>query len=464
MKFPWNKAAEKVETLKVQIIEQKEVFENQIVEQRQQFEVKLHETEELTLKAAQSVFDKAIKNLSLQISPNYQSGVQQRAYQRSPGLNAVVSLLANTAASIPFYPQLPNGDDSPENDKVFDFLKLLTQEKKIQAYSYWMLKGEIFGFMEKLDFGINAGIQNITILHPDNIEVLITQTFPVTVAGFLYWDNVIGDKKFIDVEDMIFIKNFNPDPDVYQQVRGLPPPKVIEKILSRDSAGVDVSVAQLQNGGNPGVLYDKMPGYESGAMGKRQENFARFLNNRSNKGAPYFSQGEMGYIAIGSTLVDMDLVSLSAENLDIICNLYHISSTELNNKNASTMNNVTVHGKSLYTKGALPIVHALVDGINEQALIFVKTKSIIKPDTSDIPELQKDLKATADAMAAMPFIVPNDMLEKLGWKRRPESIMDEVWAKSGYMLMEDVSAVDDIDNTAGDYQAPVVPLKNSATK
>ena len=61
----------------------------------------------------------------------------------------------------------------------------------------------------------------------------------------------------------------------------------------------------------------------------------------------------------------------------------------------------------------------------------------------------------------MPFIVPNDMLEKLGWKRRPESIMDEVWIKSGYTLMEDALAVDPLQNTAGDYQQPVVPLKQA---
>lgn len=456
MNWPWTKSNAQVED-KVQKLE------FQIVEQKENFEAKLQVAEDLTIKAAKSAFENVIRSFNFQVQPNYQSLLQLKSYQRSPSIFAVVSRIANAAAAIPFYPENLDGSEVNEKDKIYSFLSKLTLEKRVEAYSYYLLKGEIFGYKEKVEFGVNAGVINITFLHPDNVDVLVTPTFPVQIAGFLYWDNIIGEKLFIDIEDMLFIKNFNPDTDVYQRVRGLPPPKVLEKILARDEAGVDTSVAQMQNGGLPGIVYDKTPGIqqtgstgEVSVIGQRKENFARFLNNKANKNAPYFSSGDMGYIAIGSTNVDLDLINLSAENLDMVCNVYHTSSTEFNNKDASTESNVMSHRKSFTTNAVLPIVSMFRDGLNLQVIPDIATKAILMEDISDITELQPDQKNIADAAAAQPVFIPNDIFEKLGYKRiEDDENMNKVFIKSGYQLIDElVTPVDNIPNVAQDYNVP----------
>ena len=448
------KTAKRVEELSTQMVIQSEKHLTEIKE--------LVEGQELQIKAAsRHAFLTQFNNFNTQIFPHYNVVKQQLVYQTLDDLYSVVSRVATACAMIPFYPELKNGDDVQENDKIYDFLRLLTLDQRIAAYTYILLQGEIFIYKDKLSFGINAGIQKITVLNPANVTVFISQGFPTEITGFRYWDGANGSSVDIDVEDMVFVKMFNPDGDINQQVRGLSPVRVLAQRLTRVKAALDVSVAQMQNGGVPGIVYDKMPGYEVGAMGQRKESFARFQNNPANKGAPYFAQGEMGYLAIGSTLADMDLAELASMDLDKICNVYHVSSTEFNNKSSSTESNVKQLGKGFITNGVLPVVALFRDGLNSQALPDVKTQAILKEDISDIPELQKDLKATADAMAAIPFVIPNDVFEKMGYKRKPDPIYDEVWVKSGYTLMEDALAVDPLQNTAGDYQQPVVPLKQA---
>lgn len=395
-------------------------------------------------------------NFNTQIFPHYNVVKEQLIYQTLDDIYSVVSRLAEACAMIPFYGEYKDGSELKETDKLNLFLATLTYEERIKIYTYLLLQGEVFAYKEKVDFGVNAGVQKLRILNPYNMVVNVTQTFPLEIAGYTYYDTVNGYSVYIDAEDMMFIALFNPDMDTQKAIRGLAPIAVLKQRITRIKAGLDVSVAQMQNGGVPGVLYEKTLGIEKGAIGQRQEMFARYLNNSANKGAPFFTQGDLGYEQIGSTLADMSLAELASIDLDKICNVYHISSTELNNKQASTESNVTQHRKSFYTAGVLPKVTLVRDGLNYQVLPDIKTTAILKEDISDVTELQDDMKTKAEGYAASPIMVPNEVREGLGQKRiEDDPNMDKVYVKTGYTLLEDVATtVENIPNTAGDYVDP----------
>jgi len=403
-------------------------------------------------RAMQAMFN----NFNTQIFPHYNVVKEQLIYQTLDDIYSVVSRLAEASAMIPFYGEYKDGSELKDNDKLHLFLDTLTYEQRIIAYTYLLLQGEIFAYKEKIEFGINAGVQRLKFLNPYNMVVNVTQTFPLEITGYAYYDSVNGYSVNIPIEDMMFVKLFNPDMDTQKSIRGLAPIAVLKQRITRIKAGLDVSVAQMQNGGVPGVLYEKTLGIEGGAIGRRQELFARFLNNSSNKGAPFMTQGDLGYLAIGNTLADMNLAELASIDLDKICNVYHVSSTEFNNKSASTESNVSNHSKSFYTAGVLPKVMMFRDGLNYQVLPDIRTIGRLKEDISDIPELQEDMEAKARGYAAAPVMVPNEVREGLGQKRiENDPNMDKIYIKTGYALLEDVaSPTDDLSNDSGDYTPP----------
>lgn len=451
--FGKSKAEVKIAELQVEMVKQSQEFNN-----------KLANNLDIQEKAAKGALEAAMRNFSTQIFPSYTAYTEQKAYSSSPNLYSVVSSIANAAAAIPFYPEMPDGSDVKDSDKINKFMSTLTLEQQLQAYTYLLIYGEIFAFKEVLDAGVNKGLKELKLLHPLSVELVVSQTFPIEIVGFLYWDNLHGQKIQIQKEEMVFVKLFNPDPDQLLQQRGLAPVKVISTIIEREKAGTDTSVAQLQNGGTPGVLFPKLPGTSVETAGMRKTNFSNFLNNRSNKGAPYMSSDALEYITIGSEIVDLDLINLSAENIRIICAVYHVDPTNYGDKSASTESNVQTHDRSFYTKGVMPLVQLWRDGINRQALPDIDTEAIICEDISDIQELQPNFKEMADGLAAMPFIIPNDMFEKLGWSAQKEEIYKQVWAKNGYLLAEESTIqVEPVNNAAGDYNN-VVPIGRAAVK
>ena len=431
-----------------------------------EFENKLSAKNVEIEKASKSALENAFRNITTQIFPNYTTATHSQVYQSIDDLYSVVSRIATAAAMIPMYAETKDGEELPETDKLNEFLNTLSMEQKIAAYTFLLLQGEIIAVKDKLEFGVNAGLKKLILLHPASVTTFVTKSFPYEVIGYRYYDNLSGEMIDYLAEEIFHVKMFNPDVDINMQVRGLPPIKVLTQRLTRVKAGLDVSVAQMQNGGLPGIVYDKTPGVTAEVVGNRRDNFGRFLQNRDNKGAPYFSANDLGYIAIGSSLADLSLAELATLDLDKICNAYHVPSSEFNNKNASTESNVATHNKSFYTNGVLPIVLLLIDGLNRQVVPDVKTKGIIREDITDIPELQPNMKEVADGLRAMIGITLNEARIKAGWDKVDDPVMDKPLVPSGYQLAEELDMqVENVDNTAGDYNntgANVVPLKRAA--
>lgn len=386
-----------------------------------------------------------------QIFPHWSAMKDEAIYQTVSDIYSVVSRLSQQAALLPYYGELDDGEDVTPKDKINSLIDQLTFDLLEQIFISYYLNGSVFIYKEKLDFGVNACIKNLIPLSPANMEIVVSKGFPTQIVEFQYIDNEQGITVRIPPEDIIYFRRFNAASGFYEKFQGLSLATILKREVTRIKAGGDASIAQMQNGGVPSIVFDKSPGRETGVANQHKENFSRFLNNPSNTGAPYFTGGEMGVIQLGTSLADLSIAELNNIDFDKICNALGVSSIMFNSKHASTESNVKEMRKAMFTNAIIPVVRKLESALNTQAVPDTKSQAKLKADYSDVPELQEDMKLKADAYAAMPVIRPNDVLEGMGYKREQDENMEKFYMKSGYVLIDDMTAPPDLQNTSNDY-------------
>lgn len=408
-------------------------------------------------------------NVSTSIYPSWQDVENINTYITVDDVYSIVSYLAQTAARIPMYGyevvddsimksmkkysktsligkhyQSKAMQDLPEQDKFVEFLNNLSYEDKVMYYTILYITGELFLYKEVIELGPNAGK---VILHPmkgANVIVNISQEFPQRVTGYRYFD--MGFDGVLSTDEVIHVKYYNPSITNGQQWRGLSPLQVLTKRLTRWNAGMDASVAQMQNGGVPGIVYEKSD-FAIETLGQRKNDFANYLRNSSNKGAPYFAAGEMGYLALGLSLADMDVSDLAGIDFTKLCNAYKFPEILLNNQDSSTYNNVASAEKLLYTNSILPNIYLFRDALLKGVVPMYAmdgVKRTIEIDLSEIPALQEDMKMQADALNSMWWTTPNEKRDMMGFEELEEPLMDQIIIDAGKQLITDLGAVPDV--------------------
>lgn len=423
---------------------------------------------------------------TLNYFPDWRVVGNAERYSSSDDVYSIINLIVKTTCTIPFYVyevkdekalkslkrskavaaqkvyQLKALEDLPETDKVAaliadPFLGFSSYEGWEALLVTLLTQGEVFLYKIRPDLGVNAGLtQKLGFMFPQNTVLKVSTVYPYEVYGYQYVVNgqVVADN--IPVEDVIHIKYFNPDikTDV-DRFRGLSPLKVLARRLARMDKGLDISTSQLQNGGVPGIVYDKGPGFvapsndgsgEVSVTSSRRDNFLKYLVNEANKGAPYFAGSELGYIQLGLPLTDMDLATLDKIDFKKLCNAYGVSDRLLNNDATGSEVSDDNARKGLYTNAVLPLVTRIAEAFNRGILPdFTDKKRHIQADITEVPELQADMKESADIIAALPIFIPNNVLETFNFGRIDDELMDKVYVKNGYSLLEDLQPVDPVD-------------------
>ncbi len=421
------------------------------------------------VKALQRTNLSNVISVSTSIYPSWQTIENIETYITVDDVYSIVSYLAQTAARIPMYGyeivddssyksmrnysktsligkyyQSKSMQDLPDEDVFSEFLRGMSYEDLVMYYTILYISGELFLYKEVIELGPNAGK---VILHPmkgQNVVVKVSEYFPQRVVGYEYFDS--GFEGSLSLEDVIHVKYFNPTIMNGQQWRGLSPLQVLTKRLTRLNAGMDASVAQMQNGGVPGIVYEKSD-FAVETLGQRKNDFANYLRNSSNKGAPYFAAGEMGYLPLGLSLADMDVSDLSGIDFTKLCNAYKFPEILLNNQDSSTFNNVAAAEKMLYTNSILPNIYLFRDALLKGVVPMYAIDGVrrtIEIDLSEIPALQEDMKMQADALNSMWWTTPNEKRDMMGFEEIEEPLMDQIIIDAGKQLITDLGAVPDV--------------------
>ena len=383
-----------------------------------------------------------------QIYPSWYSYKVIKAYKTLDDIFSVVNRLAKTSAAIPLWGYNSEMEDLPATDKLAVFLRSLTYNQKLELYTWLYLRGECFIYKVKT-LGVNGKVDKLHFINPSCVSLILTNEWPEYVEQYWYVDHQRGLDIKIPADEIMFIKNFNPSDDYQQSWRGLSPVDVLVKRLTRMESNMNNSVAQMQNGGVPGVMYAKdVPNTAPGkvVIDAMKDNFSRFLKNSDNKGAPMIQAGEMGYFAIGSDLVDMESIALEKIDFKKICNAWGISDVLFNSDSAATESNVKEMIRQMYLNAVKPTVTMVEDCFNTELVTdFGAGIRIIKHDFDGIPELQESMQDKMIAMAAAPVMIPNDILEAMGYQRDPNPMMDMPLIKTGYQPIDDFEPLPPIE-------------------
>jgi len=386
-----------------------------------------------------------------QIYPTWDAWKNINVYRVIDDVYSVVNRLSSMAASVPMW-GYKMGAKNEQEDLDFDaplakFLRSLTYVQRIELYKWLFINGEVFIYKEFL-IGANAGVTKMHFLNPNFITLILSDTFPEKIVKYKYQDGSRGLDFILELEDVIFLRYLNPNNDVQKSWRGLSPINALAQRLTRLKSGMDVSVAQMQNGGTPGVLsLSDLPNNQQSAsvVGAMKDNWSRFISNSDNKGAPFMQAGKMEYTAIGSPLADLSVAELANIDFKKICNAYQISDILFNSDSASTESNVIEMRQMAWTNAIIPNLVMVEDAFNQELVNHFNGSFMVKYDLSSIKDLQKSLKDTVDALAAAPVMIPNDVLEAMGYARSEDTTMDEPMIKTGYVTLSEITPIDPLD-------------------
>jgi len=406
------------------------------------------------------------------VYPNAQLLTSVQKYITIDDIYSIVNLIATTAAMIPSYAyaikkgakvnkshevnivrkrlmQYKTLEDLPDTDEFQKFVSdpyygFSRFEGDIAKNKCMLIHGEYFLYKQRPEFGAQKNkVVKLHLLYPQHVQIRVNDRFPYKIIGYDYAvdGNVIISN--IPVEDVIHVKYFNPKLSITgDELRGLSPLQVLANRVSRIDSNMAVSQAQMNNGGVPGIVF--MKGMDNTQAGNASEahkrNFYNYLTKKENKGAPYFAGNEMDYLQMGLPLADLLITELERVDFKKLCNAYGVSDVLFNNDKASTDNNTEWASKRLYTNTVLPLLYFERDSINKHLVPDFGPQYFYDFDLTNIPELQSDMKRMAEIFSTLPIMIPNDILEAFGYGEQSDPSMQQVFIKSGYMPLSDLTS------------------------
>ncbi len=402
----------------------------------------------------------------LTVYPTYSTIDNAERYCTTDDVYSIVRMIASAAASIPIYNYIKNGnklDDAPQGNELsllleMPFEGMSTYESFYKVYATRLVQGECILYKQRPELGPNKGmVTKLIYMEPQSVNIIVTDTWPRKIIAYQYAPEGRVVLEDIPPEDIIHMKYFNPKISFTgNELRGLSPLAVLKKRLTRVDSNNDVATAQLQNGGVPGIVYDKSPASAAvnDIVTKRKDNFYKYLTNSNNKGAPYFTGNELGYIELGLKLVDMQVTELANIDFKSLCNVYGVSARLFNNDSTGSENSDTNARVSMYTNAVIPEVKSLVDCLNIGLVPEFKGKNYkLNYDTSEISELQDNLNQMVLWLEKAYWLTPNEKREMMNYDLSDEPIFDQ------YLLPQSLITVDELGNPdldlTDDYTKPV---------
>lgn len=256
--------------------------------------------------------------------------------------------------------------------------------------------------------------------------------------------------------------NLTFDTSTKEHLRGMPALKPGAADLQQNNDATRSSIRMYQNDGAKGAMYNKdlskaTPTQESQIRGV----IDRKINNNDVKGAVAALQGEWGYIDLGKTSVDLDLLKGKEMSMKQLCFLFGVPYTLFDPNTAWA--NSEWQQKNWVSNRIIPASTELDDELNRVLLraFALEDKFIIQCDYSQLPEMQADMKALTEWLKEAWWITPNEKRELMGWEKSNEELMDEYWVPSGLTPISQFSGdgFDDMLNELGvqganDYEKP----------
>ena len=348
--------------------------------------------------------------------------------------------------------------DSPLN-------KLLEHPNEYQSWSefvenvigYKLITGNSYIWANRIEGGkvselVTLPSQYIAIISDGTINGVEGYSF--TLVG---WDT-------LDAKDVIHLKYFNPFFDVNgQQLYGLSPLQAAYRTVQRSNDAKDTSVGMLQNQGPKGILYaDEGSDFGPEQAGKLKEDFYNQYGTKNkivqNAGQILVAGAKLGWVNMGLSPVDLQLLESEKITLRELCNVYGVNSALFNDPDNKTYNNMKEAKKEMLTQVVLPELTTLRDAFNRFFANEMEKGYYIDFDITIFPELQEDMKELSAILSQSWWITPNEKRAAMRYDTSKDDAMDEIYIPAGYLPIAELTMLQNPRNAQqqSDYNLPPV--------
>lgn len=328
--------------------------------------------------------------------------------------------------------------------------------------AYKLLTGNKFIWANLLQSGGNAGVPfELELLPAQYTEIVATDTFPTRVLG--YSVRLWPQGKYEETE-VLHEKYFNPMWDINgQQLYGQAPLKAALMRLQKNNSLTRAEASTFQNEGIKGILYMKnqIGNIDGDEVLKEvralKETMITEWSGEANRGRIGLGGYEMGYLPVGMTSEEMQIIESSWLDLRFFCNIFGVPSQLMNDPENKVYSNTKEGEKALTIRCALPELNATRDNINRKAQTQwgIPAGQVIDYDMSCYPELQADVKETAEWTSKLIAISPNEQRELVGLAALPDEEMSQPWVMGlGRQPLADFQAnqIDNALNNGNDFE------------
>jgi HK97 family phage portal protein len=268
---------------------------------------------------------------------------------------------------------------------------------------------------------------------PSNMVTIVPD--PDNLFGVLgYILEIGGERKKIRKGDIIHWKspNLNFDATTREHQRGLPALTPGYKTLQQNNDATNSAVRMYQNDGSKGLAYNETFDTLTPIQQSQIKNvFDAKINNNEVKGSVATMQGKWGYIDLGGSSVDLQLLEGKELSWKELCFLFKVPYNFFDSH--SPFAEKQLAARDWISNTLMPACKQLDGELNRVLLkaFGLEGKGLICSDASGLPEMQKNMQELATALASAWWITPNEKREEMGYEQLADKQMDEVWLPSG---------------------------------
>ena len=303
--------------------------------------------------------------------------------------------------------------------------------------SYKLITGNKYKWGEIISQGANKGAPLRIKLFPSHLmQIFARGVFPnEEITGFGISEI---PKSFYEPETILHEKYFNPNWSLnHDQLYGMSPLKAALLRLKKNNSLTQAEASTFQNEGIKGILHMKAQiGQVDGddaltEVRRLKEIMITEWNGMQNRGRVGLGAYDMGYIPIGLTSEEMQLIESMMLDVRFFCSIYGVPSQLLNDPINKTYNTYKESERALTSRCALPELKSTADAFNRKGEGWgLKKGEVLDYDMSAYPELQEDVKDVATWTNQLIAISPNEQRELCGLAALPDEEMSEPWVNS----------------------------------
>lgn len=386
-------------------------------------------------------------------------GDQGAAYQRNPAQYAdeayrrnviaykAICEVARGAAKVPLDVFIRDR----KADAQHPLVKLLQKPNPWQpkasfiesAIGYWLLSGN--SYMEGVGPDNKPPIELYT-LRPDRTKVIPGKLGP---SAYVY--EVNGQKVRWDVDPLdgsspiLHLKFFNPLNDWY----GMSPVEAAAFSVDAHNQAGQWNAGLLQNGARPsGALVYKGNGTAPAVLTDKQrqdlkEQLTAAYSGGRNAGRPLLLDGGLEWQQMSMTPAEMDWLQGRHASSREIALAFGVPPQILAIPGDNTYSNMQEARQALYQDTILPLLDAMLDGLNNWLSPSFGEGVFIKANIENLPALSAVRASRWNAVQGANWLTTNERREATGYARLDDSAADQVLVSAGMIPLNDDRGDDD---------------------